>query len=67
MLHRGSGNRDEWEFEYTASKLAEGAEMAGILSAPVAAKMFFRQPDEVLCWLETRAYAAEALPKGETA
>ena len=44
-----------------------GAEMAGILSAPVAAKMFFRQPDEVLSWLETRAYATEALSKGETA
>lgn len=25
MMHIGSGNRDEWEFEYTASKLAEGA------------------------------------------
>ncbi len=25
MMHVGSGNRDEWEFEYTASKLAEGA------------------------------------------
>jgi uncharacterized protein YjbI with pentapeptide repeats len=42
-----------------------GAELAGILSAPVAAKMFFRQPDEVLNWLETRAYATEALPKAD--
>ena len=25
MMHIGSGKRDEWEFEYTASKLAEGA------------------------------------------
>jgi len=25
MMHIGSGNRGEWEFEYTASKLAEGA------------------------------------------
>lgn len=25
MMHIGSGNRAEWEFEYTASKLAEGA------------------------------------------
>ncbi len=24
-MHIGSGKRDEWEFEYTASKLAEGA------------------------------------------
>lgn len=24
-MHIGSGNRGEWEFEYTASKLAEGA------------------------------------------
>jgi uncharacterized protein YjbI with pentapeptide repeats len=42
-----------------------GAELAGILSAPVAAKMFFRQPDEVLNWLETRSYATEALPKAD--
>jgi pentapeptide repeat protein len=34
-------------------------ELAGILSAPVAAKMFFRKPDEVLAWLENRAYAEE--------
>jgi len=26
MIHTGSGKRDEWEFEYTASKLAEGAQ-----------------------------------------
>jgi histidinol-phosphate/aromatic aminotransferase/cobyric acid decarboxylase-like protein len=26
MMHIGSGKRDEWEFEYTASKLAEGAQ-----------------------------------------
>jgi hypothetical protein len=25
MMNIGSGKRDEWEFEYTASKLAEGA------------------------------------------
>lgn len=25
MMHIGSGQRDEWEFEYTAAKLAEGA------------------------------------------
>ncbi len=25
MMHIGNGNRDGWEFEYTASKLAEGA------------------------------------------
>jgi len=25
MLNIGNGNRNEWEFEYTASKLAEGA------------------------------------------
>lgn len=25
MMHIGNGKRDEWEFEYTASKLAEGA------------------------------------------
>ena len=24
-MHIGNGKRDEWEFEYTASKLAEGA------------------------------------------
>lgn len=26
MMHIGAGKRDEWEFEYTAAKLAEGAE-----------------------------------------
>lgn len=26
MMNYGSGKRDEWEFEYTAAKLAEGAE-----------------------------------------
>ncbi len=35
------------------------AELAGILSAPVASKMFFKQPDEVFEWLETRAYVKE--------
>ena len=25
MMYVGSGNRDEWEFEYAASKVAEGA------------------------------------------
>ena len=35
------------------------AHLAGILSAPVAAKMFFKHPDEVLTWLESRAYVAE--------
>lgn len=25
MMHIGNGKRDEWEFEYTAAKLAEGA------------------------------------------
>lgn len=25
MMHIGSGQRDEWEFEYTAAKLADGA------------------------------------------
>ena len=39
------------------------ANLAGILSAPVASKMFFRGPAEVLNWLETRAYAEEAMPK----
>ena len=35
------------------------AQLAGILSAPVASKMFFRKADEVLNWLETRAYVDE--------
>ena len=34
--------------------------LAGILQAPVAAKMFFRGRDEVLTWLTDRAYATEA-------
>jgi hypothetical protein len=35
-------------------------ELAGILSAPVAAKMFFRKADEVMEWLEKRSYVEEA-------
>jgi uncharacterized protein YjbI with pentapeptide repeats len=35
------------------------AELAGILCAPVASKMFFRGSEEVLNWLDTRAYATE--------
>lgn len=27
MMNYGTGKRDEWEFEYTASKLAEGAQV----------------------------------------
>ena len=33
------------------------AQLAGILSAPVAAKMFFRDTTEVLQWLREREYA----------
>ena len=40
---------------------AMDAEMAGILSAPVAAKMFFKDQDQVFEWLKSRAYAAEAI------
>jgi hypothetical protein len=35
------------------------AQLAGIVSAPVAAKMFFRQADEVIDWLKERKYVAE--------
>jgi uncharacterized protein YjbI with pentapeptide repeats len=35
------------------------AHLAGILAAPVAAKMFFRGNDEAMKWLEDRAYVAE--------
>jgi len=34
--------------------------LAGIVSAPVAAKMFFREADEVLAWMKERKYAEEA-------
>jgi len=34
--------------------------LAGIVSAPVAAKMFFREADEVLAWMKDRKYAEEA-------
>jgi hypothetical protein len=37
------------------------AELAGILSAPVAAKMFFRRSEEVMGWLENRSYVNEAM------
>ena len=33
--------------------------LAGIVSAPVASKMFFRGADEVMTWLETRQYVNE--------
>jgi hypothetical protein len=35
------------------------AELAGVLCAPVAAKMFFKDSQDVLPWLETRAYVRE--------
>ena len=34
-------------------------QLAGTLAAPVAAKMFFRNGEEALKWLESRAYVAE--------
>ena len=34
-------------------------QLAGIVQAPVAAKMFFRGGDEVLGWLKDRKYVAE--------
>jgi hypothetical protein len=34
--------------------------LAGILQAPVAAKMFFRDPPEVLAWLTDKKYVEEA-------
>ena len=34
--------------------------LAGIVTAPVAAKMFFREADEVLAWMKERKYAEEA-------
>lgn len=44
MMMNGSGNRAEWEFEYTASKLAEGA----------AAQKEFRL-GRVAWWTEAKA------------
>jgi hypothetical protein len=40
------------------------AELAGVLAAPVAAKMFFRKSAEVLPWLEGRKYVEE-IAEGE--
>jgi hypothetical protein len=37
----------------------EDPQLAGIASAPIAAKMFFRGGDEVLSWLDERKYVAE--------
>lgn len=34
-------------------------QMAGIMAAPVAAKMFFRKDDEVLTWLRDRSYVSD--------
>jgi hypothetical protein len=36
------------------------AHLAGVVQAPVAAKMFFRDAPEVLAWLKERKYADEA-------
>jgi uncharacterized protein YjbI with pentapeptide repeats len=36
------------------------AQIAGILAAPVAAKMFYKSDQEVMEWLESRAYVAES-------
>jgi len=38
------------------------SELAGILCAPVASKMFYRGATEVLDWLEQRKYVQEAMP-----
>jgi hypothetical protein len=35
------------------------AQLAGILAAPVAAKMFFKDDETAFKWLESRAYVAE--------
>ena len=35
------------------------AYLAGVLAAPVAAKMFYRSNAEAMAWLESRAYVAE--------
>ena len=35
-------------------------QLAGIYAAPVAAKMFFRDSDEVLPWLRDRKYVEES-------
>ena len=35
------------------------AQLAGVLAAPVASKMFYRGDKEALAWLESRAYVAE--------
>ena len=35
------------------------AQLAGVLAAPVASKMFYRGNKEALAWLESRAYVAE--------
>ena len=34
-------------------------QLAGILAAPIATKMFFKSDDEAFAWLESRAYVAE--------
>jgi len=34
-------------------------QLAGIKAAPIAAKMFFRQPEEVFSWLEDRKYVGD--------
>ena len=36
------------------------ANLAGILAAPIASKMFFREDEEALEWLRDRKYVAES-------
>jgi hypothetical protein len=38
---------------------AADTQLAGTLQAPIAGKMFFREPDEVLLWLTNRDYVKE--------
>jgi hypothetical protein len=42
-------------------------QMAGIKAAPIAAKMFFRQPEEVFSWLDERKYVGEIAEREQRA
>jgi hypothetical protein len=43
------------------------AQLAGVVQAPIAAKMFFRDADEVLPWLEERRYVQEIAEREQRA
>ena len=47
--------------------MEQNPQLAGILAAPIAAKMFFRDGEEVFSWLNERKYVGEIAEREERA